>query len=157
MNKDSTLSFTEKLMTLNSLLTWGQSNIPQLGFVSQLSPKDEIDCFSFSVNASYEYAGQYYKNNKASLTIWLGYYEYYGFCIAFWSPNRNDKDFIIHDLDNHGKECLCDYIDYQTNGKTEGHWIHVPLHVDDKDILAELDDILKIFKNNSLKSILENK
>ena len=147
MNKDSTLSFTEKIKMLNSIFTLGQNKLVQLGFVLQSCPKDELDFSSFSVNSSCDYVGHYYKNSSSSLTIWLGYYEYYGFCIAFWSPNRTDKDLIIHTLEKYKKECLCDYVHYQINGKSEGHWIHVPLHVDDKDFLAELDEILKILEN----------
>lgn len=158
MNNAISLSFVDKLQVLKELIIQGQNILCSYGFIQDsCHHPHEINFNLFSVNTSSEYAGNFYNNSKVPLTIWLGYYEYYGFCIAFWSSELSVKDFIIHSLGNKKKECLCDYTGFETKNVPEGHWIHVPLKEGKKISRKELKEILEIINEDYIRSITNSK
>ena len=116
-------SFIEKLGIMFHLMKIDLSNY---NFEKE-DNNSEIKFNDFSLNSEYKFAGKYFNKVGTSLTIWLGYFAEYGFCISFWIAERHLNNSILNALEDFGYNCLCSYSGAKYKNSEEKYWLNIEL------------------------------
>ena len=143
--EESNNSFIEKLGIMFHLMKVDLSNYN----FEEEDNNSEIKFNDFSLNIKYKFAGKYFNKVGTSLTIWLGYYAEYGFCISFWIEERHLRNSILNAIEDLGYNCLCSYSGAKQKNSEEKYWLNIKLKT------TTYNDIL-IYQSEAYKKAIQD-